>query len=863
VQTWSPDRPALYELRLELRRGGAPDTPGGLWDSVRQRFAFRTVTTRGYQLLLNGQPLYLRSALNWGWYPGAVAPLPTPDTVRDEFRQIKALGFNAETVCLAVLPDYFYDIADEEGVLLWQEYPAWHNPVTPALRGEYLRLYGGYFRRDANHPSLVLRSLTCENGDTDAGVMGDLVALGKKLTGTPLQDNTSWLGMSRPALTDWYDEHNYFNCNQWVQYTLDTLPAKLDTLPDKPFLIGESLLFNTWPDTAALLSTVGTQVNAPEHGNASADAPTHVPAGDSTWPYWFPKCFDSVLGTEAGLRARYNADLPGVGGRPGDIVRDYLLPESYAYSLESRKFQMGLLHASPRYAGYTMNVVRDMPLVRAGLLDDLGRPRWKAADWAWQADQQSKVQLDAAGKVVKGSKDDLLAWDKAWDKEIDSTVPVMVYSVGTGRAAAESSRGPHAAKEQSIVRSPQTEPTVDPAAAGSRGATGADRGPRTADGSGGGNAGTKTDVETPTYRDIAPWFADWQDVQAIAPGALKDADPLKQHSPVVVTPVLTTELADYAQRGGVVVVCSSQWPGGLGSYPHFFWRDSIFVPPVGPWFPDAVGGQAGQRLTDRIVQLQPYDLNRDSGDVLPVQDLGIADDVDPLLRLFDTHDLSEAATYDQLFATRVGKGLLVASSLDHGTDAGQWVLSKVLAWALVWKLRELQGQLNDFPRTTLSAGALDKLTVARANGILDINAGWRFATDPRAQGEAQGWAKPEFDDKAWQTVTTGQSWESFLGKDYDGMGWYRRRVSIPADWAGGKVRLVCEGVDDAYVVWVNGRKVGSHGSFTDHDQTVWQQETLTDITAALKPGQDNTIVLQVVDIVGQGGVWKPVYLALE
>jgi beta-galactosidase/beta-glucuronidase len=191
------------------------------------------------------------------------------------------------------------------------------------------------------------------------------------------------------------------------------------------------------------------------------------------------------------------------------------------------------------------------------------------------------------------------------------------------------------------------------------------------------------------------------------------------------------------------------------------------------------------------------------------------------------------------------------------------VLSRVLAWALVWKLRDMQGQPNDFPRTRLSAAQLDQLAVARANGILDINADWRFSTDPQQQGEAQGWMQPGFDDKTWQAAATGASWESLLGADYDGMGWYRRKVQIPAEWAGGRIRLVCAGVDDAYTVWVNGRRMQSHGSFTDHEATVWEKQTTSDITAALQPGEENTIALQVVDIVGQGGVWKPLYLSVE
>jgi hypothetical protein len=464
------------------------------------------------------------------------------------------------------------------------------------------------------------------------------------------------------------------------------------------------------------------------------------------------------------------------------------------------------MHASPRYNGYTINVVRDMPLIRAGLLDDLGRPRWTKQDWAWHGDHtRSKVTLDADGKLLAGSRDDLLSWQAAWDGELDRSAPVLLYA--SDMAAREG--------------------------------------------------------ESLSYRNVAPWFSAWTATQSVQPGDLLSADPAGGHSPLVVTPVLTSELVDFAQRGGVVVVCASKWPGAFGSHPHFFWRDSIFVPPLGPWAEGSgIELPRGERITDRVVRLQGYDLTQSFGDVLPVEQLGIADSVDPLLRLFDTHDLSTVVTYDQLFAARAGKGMIIASSLDHSTQAGQWVLSKLLTWGLVWKLRELRGAGNGFPQRELSAEQLAALSVLRPNGIMDINVAWQFKLDPEQQGEREGWMQPRYDDSAWQSIPSGRSWEA-LGMNVNGMGWYRQRIAIPEEWAGGRVKLVCEGVDDAYAVWVNGQRIAQHGSFTVHEETVWLQQTVTDITAALKPGEENLIVLQVVDIVGQGGVYKPVYLAVE
>ena len=66
---------------------------------------------------------------------------------------MKKLGFNAETVCLIMLPDYFYDIADEEGMLLWQEYPTWHATFDRKDAATYIPEFKAFFRRDRMHPA--------------------------------------------------------------------------------------------------------------------------------------------------------------------------------------------------------------------------------------------------------------------------------------------------------------------------------------------------------------------------------------------------------------------------------------------------------------------------------------------------------------------------------------------------------------------------------------------------------------------------------------------------------------------------------------------------------------------------------------
>ncbi|MDH7640721.1 glycoside hydrolase family 2 protein [Sphingomonas oryzagri] len=73
--------------------------------------------------------------------------------------------------------------------------------------------------------------------------------------------------------------------------------------------------------------------------------------------------------------------------------------------------------------------------------------------------------------------------------------------------------------------------------------------------------------------------------------------------------------------------------------------------------------------------------------------------------------------------------------------------------------------------------------------------------------------------------------------------WYRRSFTVPADWAGQHVMLNFGAVDYEAIVWVNGAPVGAHKGGSDAFGF--------DITAALKPGQ-NEVVVQVADPTSAG-----------
>jgi beta-galactosidase/beta-glucuronidase len=69
---------------------------------------------------------------------------------------------------------------------------------------------------------------------------------------------------------------------------------------------------------------------------------------------------------------------------------------------------------------------------------------------------------------------------------------------------------------------------------------------------------------------------------------------------------------------------------------------------------------------------------------------------------------------------------------------------------------------------------------------------------------------------------------------------YKRKIAIPSDFAGQKIRLRFEGAHEFTRVWVNGKFIAEHqGGWTP-----WE----CDITPAVTPGQDAWIALEITDL---------------
>jgi hypothetical protein len=224
---------------LGVRWTGAQDvkictTPMAQCPPARQRSA-----TRGTQLLVDGQPFRVRGMLHWGYYPELPTPWPTDEMIRREITDLKAMGFNLIKFCLWVPPPRYYELCDEMGMWVWQEYPVWNAPLAESsLKAEFAEL----FRQDGPYGCVILRTLTCENDRVDPRLATELVDLAHEMIpGCLVLDNSGWLCNER--IGDFHDEHPYLHNAQW-RYYAQRLRGKLT----KPLLFGETIVADTLPD---------------------------------------------------------------------------------------------------------------------------------------------------------------------------------------------------------------------------------------------------------------------------------------------------------------------------------------------------------------------------------------------------------------------------------------------------------------------------------------------------------------------------------------------------------------------------------------------------------------------------------------
>ncbi len=133
--------------------------------------------------------------------------------------------------------------------------------------------------------------------------------------------------------------------------------------------------------------------------------------------------------------------------------------------------------------------------------------------------------------------------------------------------------------------------------------------------------------------------------------------------------------------------------------------------------------------------------------------------------------------------------------------------------------------------------------------------GLNFSLDKEDEGVDAKWFEETFADEKWASLKIGP-WER-QGFDYNGIAWYRIRFDMPEKPDCNAVELYCPSVDECAWVWLNGVYVGQH----DIGPSGWNKPFWIDVTADIRWGASNLLVIRVEDSAQAGGILKP--MALE
>jgi hypothetical protein len=134
--------------------------------------------------------------------------------------------------------------------------------------------------------------------------------------------------------------------------------------------------------------------------------------------------------------------------------------------------------------------------------------------------------------------------------------------------------------------------------------------------------------------------------------------------------------------------------------------------------------------------------------------------------------------------------------------------------------------------------------------IVSLSGYWRFSI-----GDDNKWASPSFDDSDWDQITVPGNWEDQGYNDYNGYAWYRKSFRMREIPENTPICLMLGRIDDADVVYLNGKELGGSGKFPPHYLTAYSRTRKYSIPPGyIKEDGENVIAVKVYDSYLEGGI---------
>ncbi len=199
---WTPDKPFLYKAKATLKYSN------DISDELSKQFGMRDFTRKGKFFYLNGEKYILRGTyitlhrffedpdcgnLAWdkNWVKKLLIDYP------------KQLDWNTMRICVGLVPDFWYDLANEYGIMLQNEWMYWQ---AHGWYEQIRREYTDWVWSDGSHPSIIIWDVINENRDEFIGSV--LIPDMKKLDPSRIWDAEYMTG-DQMSLDEMDEPHPY------------------------------------------------------------------------------------------------------------------------------------------------------------------------------------------------------------------------------------------------------------------------------------------------------------------------------------------------------------------------------------------------------------------------------------------------------------------------------------------------------------------------------------------------------------------------------------------------------------------------------------------------------------------------------
>jgi len=146
IKRWSPTAPKLYHVKISTQT-----------DEIEEEIGFRNIWVKGEDILLNGQPIFLKSISFHEEIPQREGRAFSQSDALMLLSEAKALGCNMIRLAHYPQNEYIVRMAEKMGFMLWEEIPIWQGIdfENESTKKKAVKMMREMIERDKNRCALT------------------------------------------------------------------------------------------------------------------------------------------------------------------------------------------------------------------------------------------------------------------------------------------------------------------------------------------------------------------------------------------------------------------------------------------------------------------------------------------------------------------------------------------------------------------------------------------------------------------------------------------------------------------------------------------------------------------------------------